>query len=90
VAASVILLKRDVVRGAFGGLAAPLVVDLRRGDMPVAEQLLHLADVLPVLQQKRRRGRPSRVRRIDALLAGGLAVAFALLERAGQLGEVSP
>jgi len=72
-----------VVRGAFGSLAAALVVYLRRGDVPVAEQLLYLADILAVLQQQRGRRRPRRVRRIDALLPGSLAV-LRLLEGAGQ------
>ena len=42
-------LNRHMMRGAFGGLAAALVVDLRGSDVAVAEQLLHLADVLAVL-----------------------------------------
>jgi hypothetical protein len=70
---------RYAVRDAFGGLPAALVINLRRGDVPVAEQLLHLADVFAVLQKQGGGRGPRRVRR--------LAIASPFLEgaRLGQL-----
>lgn len=42
----------DVVRRALGGLSPPLVVDLGRRHVAVAEQFLHLADVLTVFEEQ--------------------------------------
>lgn len=42
---------RDIVRGAFVGLASAFIVNLRRGDVAVAEKLLHLANILASFEQ---------------------------------------
>ena len=48
-----------------GTLGAPtLAVDLRRRDVPVAEELLDLHDVDAGVEQQRCRRRPERVRRV--------------------------
>jgi len=41
----------NVVGGTFVDLAAALIVDLRGGDMAVAEQFLHLANVFAGFEQ---------------------------------------
>lgn len=48
---------RDVVRGTFGHGDSPLVVDLRRGDVSMAEQILDFPHIdAGAEQQRRRRG----------------------------------
>ena len=49
---------RHVVAGAFGCAAAPLVVDLRGGDVAVAQEVLHLPDVHAGIEQQGGRGGP--------------------------------
>ncbi len=39
------------MRGTFAGGAAPFVVDLSRGHMPVAEQFLDFANVDAAIQE---------------------------------------
>lgn len=53
--------------GRFFGRAAALVVDLRRGDMPVPQQLLHFANIHGRFQEERGRGGPQRVGRVEAV-----------------------
>ena len=57
---------RHVVRGPFLEAPPPLVVNLRRRHVPVAEQLLDLDDIHAGIKQQRRRGRPKRMRCVDA------------------------
>ena len=59
----------NVVRSSLFQTPPPFVVNLGRGHVPVTEQLLDLDDVHPGIQEQRRRGRPQRVRRVDAALA---------------------
>ena len=59
------------MRSALVGLAAALVVDLRGGDVAVAEQLLDFADVFAGVEQSRGSGSTQRVRRVDAAPGGG-------------------
>jgi hypothetical protein len=56
------------VRSSLFQTSPPFVVNLGRGHVPVAEQLLHLDDVHPGIEEQRRRGRTQRVRRVDAPL----------------------
>jgi hypothetical protein len=41
------------MRGALQGAVPSLVVDLRGGDVPVAEKILHFADVHADVEEKR-------------------------------------
>jgi hypothetical protein len=54
--------------GAVRRAAPALIVDLRGGDVLMAEQVLHLADIDGAVKQQRGVGRAQRVRRIDAAL----------------------
>ena len=56
------------MRRPFLEAPPPLVVDLRRRHVPMAEQFLDLDDVHPGIEEQRRRGRPQRMRRVDACL----------------------
>ena len=55
-----------IVTGALGSGAPPLVVNLCRRDVPVAEEVLHFADVHVGIEEQGSRGRPERMRRVDA------------------------
>lgn len=67
------------MRGALRGGPPALVVDLRAGDVAVAEDLLHLGDVDAGVEQERCGRRAERVRRVDAA---------AVLRGSGQLLQV--
>ena len=56
--------------GALIRRDAALVVDLCRGHVPVAEQVLDFDDVHASFEEQRGRRRPQRVRRVDALAHG--------------------
>ena len=53
------------MRGALRRAAPPLVVDLRGGDVAVAEQILNFPDVHTGIQEQGCRRRPEGVRRIN-------------------------
>ena len=55
---------------AVGCAAPPLVVNLGGGDVLMAEQLLHLADIEGTVEQQRGVGRSQRMRRIDPAFCG--------------------
>lgn len=57
----------EIVRGALGGLATALVIDLRSGDVAMAEQFLRLADVHAGFEQSCRGRHPERVGRAGAV-----------------------
>lgn len=50
--------ERHVVRGTLRGGDAPLVIDLRGGDVLVPKQVLHLPDVFACIQQEGGHRRP--------------------------------
>lgn len=50
--------ERHIVGGALGSGDAPLVVNLRGGDVFVAEQILNLADVFAGVKQQGSNRRP--------------------------------
>ena len=69
-------LDRHIVRRPFGGGDAALVVNLGGGDVPVAEQLLDLADIDAGTQEEGRRRGPERVWRVRA---GGRLISATVL-----------
>ena len=60
----------DIVRGPFLQASPSLVIDLCRRHVPVAEQLLHLPDVLAGFEEESGCRRPERMRSVDAALDG--------------------
>lgn len=58
------------MRGALRSRDAPLVVDLRRGDVAVAEQVLHLSDIDAGVEQQRGGGSAQRVGSVGAAADG--------------------
>ena len=75
--------------GAFGRGAPALVVNLRRGDVPVPEQVFHLDDVHAGVEEKRGRGRPERMRCVDAALNRRAVRVLLLFEGTGELFQVA-
>jgi len=59
-------LDRHVVGGALRCRAATLVINLRRGDVPMTEQSLHLGDINAGIKQECSGGGSERMGRVDA------------------------
>ena len=68
---------------ALGGGDPALVVDLGGRDVPVAEELLDLADIDPGTQEQGGGGRPERVRRVGAGRGWSASPSFGLGVTAG-------
>ena len=58
---------QHIVRGAFLQTSPSLVVDLRGGHVPMAEQHLHLDDIDPCIEKERCGRRSERMRRVLAV-----------------------
>lgn len=74
---------RHIMRRALGGAPAPLVVNLRGRYVPVAKQVLHLADIHSGCKKQRGRHGTGRVGRMNIPLARGTGRAETSLAEPG-------
>jgi hypothetical protein len=76
------------MRSALRRTAPPLVIDLRSGDVAMAEQVLNFPNVHADIQQQCRVGGAKRMRRVDAVSHDRAVFQRDLLDGSGQLLQI--